>query len=102
MSPIESTSGDSKTLEEIQMALKKTVEFKGLTVTDAYNRVSALTILPGNTRMEFGVFAMANPESAPFFSFSEEAEYDIEGDNPIKQAYEHLKALDRFQGAEDC
>jgi hypothetical protein len=28
--------------------------------------------------------------------------YDIEGDNPIKQAYEHLKTLPEFEGAIDC
>lgn len=84
------------------MALKKTVEFKGLAVVDAYIRVSMLTILPGNTRMEFGVHTMANAESAPLFSFSEEADYDLIGGNPISQAYIHLKILEQFEGAEDC
>jgi hypothetical protein len=27
---------------------------------------------------------------------------DLDGPNPIKQAYEHLKTLPEFQGAEDC
>jgi len=28
--------------------------------------------------------------------------YDLEGENPIKQAYQHLKTLPEFEGAEDC
>jgi hypothetical protein len=28
--------------------------------------------------------------------------YDIDGDNPIAQAYLHLKTLPEFAGATDC
>ena len=28
--------------------------------------------------------------------------YDLDGENPIKQAYQHLKTLPEFEGAEDC
>jgi len=29
-------------------------------------------------------------------------EYSIDGENPIKQAYEYIKTLPEFEGAEDC
>ena len=28
--------------------------------------------------------------------------YDLDGENPIKQAYEYIKTLPEFEGAEDC
>lgn len=33
---------------------------------------------------------------------SYEFDYDINGANPIAQAYEHLKTLPEFSGAQDC
>lgn len=84
------------------MALSKTVDFKGITVPNAYIRVSGLTIQPGNTRMGFGVDSMVSADAAPFDTAYEEFPYRLEGGNPIRQAYDHLKTLERFQGAEDC
>lgn len=84
------------------MAFSKTVEFKEITVPNAYVRVSTLTILPGNERMEFMVHIMVNAEADPFEAYIEEAAYALEGGNPIRQAYDRLKILERFQGAEDC
>lgn len=84
------------------MALKKTIEFKGVPIVDAYIRVSMLTIHAGNTRMDFGVQTMANAESETIFYFSQETAYSLAGENPISQAYAHLKTLEQYQGAEDC
>ncbi len=84
------------------MAISKTVEFKGITVENAYIRVSPLTIHAGNASMEFGVNSMVNAAATPFETFIEVATYKLEGGNPIRQAYDHLKTLERFQGSEDC
>lgn len=84
------------------MALRKTINFKELIVQNAYIRVSTLTILPGNTRMEFTVHSLVNAESDPFDAYIEESAYALEGGNPIRQAYDHLKTLEKFHGAEDC
>lgn len=52
--------------------------------------------------MTFSVSFYANKEK-PFFEakvFS--CADDIHADNPIKQAYKHLKTLPEFAGALDC
>lgn len=84
------------------MALRKTVDFKNITVPGAYIRVSTSTIHPGNSKMEFWTNIMVSPEAESFDCFSEQCAYNLEGGNPIRQAYDHLKTLERFQGAEDC
>lgn len=38
------------------------------------------------------------PFKVAFLNF----EYDMEKANPIRQAYEHMKTLDEYAGAEDC
>lgn len=84
------------------MALRKTVDFKGIVVTNAYIRVTILTIHPGRGRMEFSGELLADPESVPFDVLSEECAYVLEGGNPVRQAYDHLKTLEKYAGAEDC
>ena len=84
------------------MALRKTIDFRGINVPSAYIRVQQLTILAGNIRMEFGIQIMANSSTPAFEAYAIGANYNLEGGNPIRQAYDHLKTLDRFQGAEDC
>lgn len=84
------------------MALKKTIEFKGINVVDAYIRASRLIIHAGNASMEFDVHTMANADSPALFFFSEVAEYSLEGGNPLAQAYAHLKTLEQYKDAEDC
>ncbi len=84
------------------MAIRKTVDFHGLIVPDAYIRIELLTIYPGNTRMEFGVHIMVSPTSIPFEIYTVGSQYNLEGGNPIRQGYDHLKTLDRFLGSEDC
>ncbi len=84
------------------MAISKTIQFKGITVPSAYIRASTLTIHPGNTRMEFLVEYIASQEYGPFDSYIDGATYRLEGGNPIKQAYDYLKTLEKFAGSEDC
>jgi len=77
----------------------KTTDF-GIEVTDAYNRVENVR-LDGKNTIAFSVRAYA-PNSSRFFSeVSYFCVYDIAGENPIKQAYEHLKTLPEFAGAAD-
>ena len=84
------------------MALKKVIEFKGLVVDKAYIRVVMPTIRTGNNMFEFVVQFMATAQSPPFNASTYEAPYDLNGDNPLRQAYAHIKTLDEFVGAEDC
>ena len=84
------------------MALKKTKQTSfGIDVADAYHRVENLR-LDGKDKIAFGVRSYANQEK-PFFA--EQVflcAYDIQGGNPIRQAYDHLKTLEEFAGATDC
>jgi hypothetical protein len=81
------------------MALSKTTTFKGITIADAYHRVWGVTLTKDTISFGFGVHASADGEMIE--STSHTCAYDIAGDNPIKQAYEHLKTLPDLVGAED-
>jgi len=84
------------------MALKltKTTE-SGLEVKDAYVRVEQIT-LRGKENISFQVKAYKNKDLPSFEENFYGCAYDINGENPIKQAYLHLKSLPEFAGAVDC
>jgi hypothetical protein len=67
---------------------------------DAYLQVSKVTSAKDLSTIELGYF---KNNSSPllitrYFTFT----LDLEGPNPIKQAYEHLKSLPEFADAVDC
>lgn len=84
------------------MALKKTViSPAGFLAIDAYHRIESVEILDKVT-MRFSLRSYKTLEF-PFFEeqfFS--CAYMLESNNPIKQAYEHLKTLANFSDAENC
>jgi hypothetical protein len=84
------------------MALAKTVStVHGLQAVNAYHRVEAVR-LESKTAISFHIRSYTATEK-PFFEESVlSCAYAIDGDNPIKQAYTHLKTLPEFSGATDC
>lgn len=84
------------------MALEKTtVTVFGLEAINAYHRAENVLIV-GKDKIQFHVRSYA-AQDKPFFA--EEVitcDYDLDGKNPIKQAYEHLKSTDSFKDAKDC
>jgi hypothetical protein len=84
------------------MALKKTViTVHGFAANDAYHRVEGTQV--SKDTMKFQVRSYKDNSGLPHFAdASFGCAYDIAGDNPIKQAYEHLKTLPEFAGATDC
>lgn len=84
------------------MALKKTTTTDhGFEAVDAYHRVEAIRFEGKNT-ITFHV-RIYKEVGKPFFAeqlFS--CDYDIAGENPIKQAYIYLKTLPAFSNAVDC
>lgn len=84
------------------MALSKTVNTPhGFQAVDAYHRVEAVQ-LKGKTEIGFCLRSYTSPDK-PFFQeelFS--SAYDLNGDNPIEQAYKYLKTLPEFENAKDC
>jgi hypothetical protein len=84
------------------MALEKTVTTPhGFTASNAYHRVEGTQV--SKDRMTFQVRSYKDNSGLPHFSDAYfDCDYDIEGANPIKQAYKHLKTLPEFEGATDC
>jgi len=83
------------------MALQKNaVTSSGLVCNNAYHRVGNVTLI-NKVAISFSVLVSKNKEM-PFFSdYIYYCDYDINGANPIKQAYEHLKTLPEFADATD-
>lgn len=108
------------------MALTQDTNYRGLIIPGAYIRVSYLSISDDRKSMSFKTFVYAG-ESEPVGSALQEVvpnggqaqaiartaavmdsaahmnvPYDIEGPNPFAQAYEYLKTLPAFAGAQDA
>lgn len=84
------------------MALEKTVTTShGFTAANAYHRVEGTQV--SKDTMAFQVRSYKDNSGLPHFADeSFNCAYDIAGDNPIKQAYAHLKTLPEFAGATNC
>lgn len=82
------------------MAVSKTVNFKGIEVTDAYIRVMRVECNKSTMSYIVGFFAQSDEDA--FHSTTVNASYQIDGENPIAQAYANLKTLPEFAGAVDC
>lgn len=85
------------------MALKKTVSTVfGIDVIDAYHRVENVEI-QGKNAIAYRVRSYKDGSGLPFFEDRFiTSEYDINGDNPISQAYSHVKKLPEFADAVYC
>ena len=82
------------------MALKKTFEHCGVTINDGYLKVAEFS---GNkTGIGFSLAFMANAKADAIKHEQFNFVPNLEGQNFIAQAYEHLKTLPEFAGAEDC
>jgi hypothetical protein len=84
------------------MALSLTITtVHGIEIQDAYHRVESVNLTTKDS-MRFHVRTYVSLDK-PFACESVHvATYDIDGENPIRQAYEHLKMLPEFAGATDC
>ena len=84
------------------MAFKITVTTPhGIVVRDAYHRVESVRIV-GKAAIKFQVRSYALPDFPHFSDVEYSCAYDIAGQNPIAQAYAHLKTLPEFSDAVDC
>jgi hypothetical protein len=85
------------------MALEKTVITpQGFEAVNSYHRVKNLS-LTSKTSISFHVQSLKSIDAplefaSEFYSCS----FDLDGENPIKQAYKHLKSLPEFLNAKDC
>lgn len=85
------------------MALQKTVTIAyGIEVIDAYHRIEYVQIV-NKTSIVYRVRTYKDNSGLPFFEEKvQQSDYDINGDNPIAQAYAHLKTLPEYADAVDC
>lgn len=83
------------------MALEKTTGTPfGITVENAYHRVEGVVL--NKISLQFTVRGYVSLDHPAFTETVHMCPYDIEGENPIKQAYEHLKTTEQFADAKDC
>lgn len=84
------------------MALQKTMETSsGIEVTDAYNKVELISLV-AKDKMVFTVRTYKDSTKPFVFGTDYEAAFDLNGTNPLAQAYEYLKTLPEFSDAVDC
>jgi hypothetical protein len=80
--------------------ITKTDNFGKNVELDCYIKVSAV-----NATKDEALASAAFMESATgrlYFSETYKFQIDMDGDNPFRQAYKHLKTLPEFEGAIDC
>lgn len=82
------------------MALQKTIIFKGISVGNAYLKIQSFNGSKELLKFDLATHSKAGEQALTVSSF--EIPYNIAGENPIKQAYAHLKTLPEFAGATDC
>jgi hypothetical protein len=82
------------------MALTKNIVFKGIEVDAAYCKVANVSVTKNSMSFSVSIYSSKNEgealDNVPFYYA-----YDIAGENPIKQAYEHLKTLPEFSRSVD-
>ena len=84
------------------MALKKTIiTAHGFEAVDAYHRVECVEIV-GRYEISYRVRSYKDNSGLPFFDeIVVTSDYELNGDNPIAQAYAHVKTIPKFSGAID-
>lgn len=84
------------------MALKKTVTTShGIEVKDAYHRVEGVKLASKN-QIQFQLRSSVDGTLPHFLDAQLECVYDMNGANPIAQAYAHIKSLPEYSDAQDC
>lgn len=83
------------------MALTKDTKFKGITIPSAYIRVNNFSGNKDNIAFNVGFYGSAdeNGQREMFEQKAYQCAYVLNGENAVKQAYEHLKTLPEFTGA---
>jgi hypothetical protein len=84
------------------MAISKTITtIHGFIAKDAYVRIEEIKII-GKDRIETVARFYLSADKPSFGEQPLSCLYDLDGHNPIKQAYQFLKTLPEFSDAVDC
>jgi hypothetical protein len=95
----------STTFKELKWRPKKNIALKTNFDTDivferAYIKVRSINMSKNAAQMNVDFFSEANGKVLDMRQYNFVATLD--GNNPIAQAYDHLKTLPEFAGAVDC
>lgn len=84
------------------MAIQSTITTdSGISIEKAYSRVEKIK-LTSKTSIAFELASYVSQESnLAFNSKGYLAKYDLNGENPIRQAYIYLKSLPEFEQSQD-
>jgi hypothetical protein len=87
------------------MALQKNIKLKDnfeieVEFNDAYIKVENVECT--KSKIKYSIFIMKSKDGFLLSHKFDEIENNLEGFNPIKQAYLHLKTLPEFADAVDC
>lgn len=87
------------------MALQKNIKLTDnfgieVEIPNSYIKVNKVSCNKSNIRIYYDF--KKSFDSDPFASNAVNCNYEIYGENPIKQAYLHLKTLPEFADAVDC
>jgi hypothetical protein len=82
------------------MAFYQSCKLLGIDVVDAYVKISYLNLSKDN--MMATLVWKAKPDSPTLKTNSYSLKYDINGENPLRQAYLQLKDNPHFEGVKDC
>jgi len=87
------------------MAIQKNIKLTDnfgieVEIPNAYIKIPKLECT--KNQINFILEIKKDSESIPYFSKNKVTDYNINGENPIKQAYLYLKTLPEFADAVDC
>jgi hypothetical protein len=87
------------------MAITKTVDFKGISVADAYVKIESVVVMRDCDNAFIGRVLFCEKANCAtleqFESYTYDFPFDLLGANPLVQGYTFMKTLPRYIGAVD-
>lgn len=85
--------------EDVEMALRQNLDHGGAIIQDCYIKVEYVEVQKES--LNATVVWRPAQDGAPLRHKTFTFDYNISGENPLRQAYLHLKQVDEFAGAVD-
>lgn len=82
------------------MAIKSNVDFKGVPINNAYIKICRYQGDKDKLFFDVGIHTKSGEKMIASHGY--QCALNLDGANPVKQAYEHLKTLPEFSNAVDC
>ena len=82
------------------MALQKTIKYKDIEIKNAYIKVAGFSGDKSTLQATVSIQAATDKQVVDLRQVS--VPYVLDGENPIKQAYEYIKTLPDYENASDC